>query len=207
MAESLLKQIQAQIDYLEIERKTLFKKSEPIDEAITKNYELLKQKRDELGQLKESTTGFSTLELLRYNRLKESDPLYKAQKKFFEDNGFHAGGFLPSTENKEGDCQRGFAVCFYRNNHPKKWTLEEQVNKVIEFFNTYSDKMLPIEDNTLFLDVFESTLSEYGTYNILVRTDLKTAKLIKTTYGHKEIQKQGTFKEVLDFTAKYRYYQ
>lgn len=207
MAKGLLKQIQAQIDYLEIERKTLFKKREPIDKAITKNYKLLSQKRDELGRLKESTTGFSTLELLRYNRLKESDPLYKAQRKFFEDNGFHAGGFLPSTENKEVECQREFATCFYQDNHPKGWTLEEQVDKIIKFFNTYSDKMLPIEDNMLFLDVFESTLSEYGTYNILVNMDLKTAKLIKTTYGHKEIRKQGTFKEVLDFTAKYHYYQ
>lgn len=206
MAESLLKQIQTQIDNLELQRDVLFKKREPIDKAITKNYELLKQKRDELGQLKESTTGFSTLELLRYNHLKESDPLYKAQRKFFEDNGFHAGGFLPSTKNKEGDCQRGFATCFYQF-HPKGWTLEEQVDKIIKFFNTYSDKMLPIEDNMLFLDVFESTLSEYGTYNILINADLKTAKLIKTTYGHKEVRKQGTFKEVMDFTAKYHYYQ
>lgn len=206
MAENILG-LQTTVDTLTIERDSIFRKIQPLNKQLDANYEKLKKAKEKLANFKAFTTGFTDEELLHYNPLTESDTLYKAQQKFFKEYGLHNDGYLPATE-KDGVFQRGFSVCFYRNDgHPKDWTVAQQIDKVIEFMDKYHSKILPMKDGTFYIGVFEHTLSEYGIYTILVNFDLKTAKLQKTTYGHTETLREGTFKEILELAAKKHYYE
>lgn len=197
-----------EIASLESERISLLAKKKPIEAAILKKHILIQKKKDELAKLKQSTTGFSTEELMLYNPANESNTLYNAQRQFYEGHGFRTSGYLPETQDEKGNCQGSFSVQFYtKEEHPSKLTTEQQIERVLDFFKKYSDKMLPMKDGTLFLDVFEYTLSEYGSYSIRVDRDLVNAELLKVIFGHVETIKKGTFKQVLEYTAEHHYYE
>lgn len=60
--------------------------------------------------------------------------------------------------------------------------------------------------NHVYVDIFEHTLSEDGSYHMLVSRNMKTAAIVFCFYGRERIGFKGTLDEVLQHIARHHWY-
>jgi hypothetical protein len=57
-----------------------------------------------------------------------------------------------------------------------------------------------------YIGVFEHTLSEDGSYHLLIAKDLSRASLFKSFYKRESLEFEGTLDEVLNYVARHHWY-
>lgn len=202
-----LDQLNKEFEELSSEREVLFKQRKPIDKKLEVIYKKLERIKEEIGEAKEKTS-WNEEEFFTYDPRRDSMKLLRARERFAEQYCVKPHGYLPDTQDNKGTCQYGFSTIFYKNEkHPKGWTLQEQIDLVKSFFTKHRKFMRPLKSkNMLYLDIFESTLSEYGSWWMMISPDLKTAEIHKTTYGRDQVMKSGAFSDIIQYVAENLYY-
>lgn len=203
-----LKQLLAEQEELLAKLAEISKQMKPLEKKLTTVSNKLDDVQEQIGKVK-NEVGWKDEEFFVYDPRNDSMALLHAKEKFANTFALSASGYLPDTIDDKGTCQFGFTTRFYKNEkHPDNKILDEQVALAFDFFTKYKKYMRPLKKTGMFfLDVFEASLSEFGTWHIEVALDLKTAKLFKTTYGFRALKLEKSFKEVLQYVAENLYYK
>lgn len=185
------KELEKQIEKLEAERESLFKKKEPIDKALFSSYNKLKKLRDELGEILQASGKFDSIEYLikTYNPNQESDAHYKALRNWGK--AVKHSGYTPENN------QPAFQVALKRDGSNIEQTISE-LKELMKYLQP-SKKM----EGRYFFIIFEHTLSYYCSYHMEIEP-INYMTYVKNHLGHQSFY--GTLQEAVKFISKHLWY-
>lgn len=184
--------IEDELAELEAQRAAICKEIERLGNQASKLYDAIGLLKDKIFERELAKTGEDNWSLL----LKEQDSAvaYKALCKALAKYEMMSCGYRPST------MQRVIQISLYKYAPDSAAKLEKTFNGL--------QKILPyIEpvDGWKAIDIFESTLSESGSYNLYVGE--KVCELRKCTYGSERvIFKANSLLEALEYIQKHHPY-
>ena len=109
----------------------------------------------------------------------------------------YVSGYLPAT------MQRNFSVMVK--------PCGKNIAKIKRGLKTLAPLLKPITNkhglkDHFFISIFEHTLSEHGTYHMLVAKDLSEAVVIKSYYHQESVEFKGTLDATLKHIAEHHWY-
>lgn len=197
-----LEKLDKEVEGLETKRQDLFAKVEPLNAALVSNYkklERLKNKRDKLklASLKKKGKDFVDLDIMLCGD-PESTIMYKERERQLKKLSLNSSGYIQETGQ----------VCIQISLNKSDDKLRKKVFSSICFLLPH---LIPVKRDSrskkeIVLDIFEHTLSQYGSYYLhLSEADpLAKCKIVRS-YGVEEDFKN--LDEALKYIQKHHWYE
>jgi len=166
---SLELNLQKEMKKLVERRKELFKLLEPIQSELSSNYKKIEKIKNEIGKLKIDKNPTDWNLLLDEN---SGYTVYNKYSEIVQQKGLYYGGYFPETG------QRCIKVMLTKNSI-------ESFNKTILALKEILEFIKPLHETYpgfKFIDIFEYTLSENGSYYMLFNEEEKIYKLMLDRY-------------------------
>ena len=148
------------------EREALFKKKEPIDHKLVKNYKLIEQLNDELSKIEvvEPKTTKEKIDYFLFADGQVSGVRYKEREKFWHefcgDFGLIQSGYYADTKQVALSIKLTYGSEKSLKNHI------EQITELLPHIKAH-------EDGYKYFDVFEHTLSRFCSYKLFINEEDK----------------------------------
>jgi len=160
--------LQQELEALENRRKELFVLQEPINKELVANYNKMEVLKDKIGSLR-----LGTSKTVDWKLLLDTDTgglVYKRLDQELHKRGLFSGGSLPSTK------QRCIKVMLTKNQLESYNKTVKAVKEILPFIKPFPDGE---HVGYKFIDIFEHTLSAYGSYYMLINEKKHVYKLMQ----------------------------
>lgn len=190
-------EIKVNIDNLQSVREFLFKQKKEIDRKLLDNYKSI-EKLKELDSIKflqkTDLTFKEKVDFLLFEDGHAPKNSHNECYSFFnsELSGLYVSGYFPFNN------QKSIQIKLLKGVNCNIESVYNSLNKILDIIKPFNDK-----GDKLF-SLFEYTLSEYESYNIILNKDNEW-KLVNGRY--QTLEKFESMRQMLDYCQKHHYYQ
>lgn len=190
-----IEKLQNEIKKLEARREELFKLKEPIDEELVSAAEKIDKLKDKIDKIVLASDSVD------WNYLLDAETGMKSykecEKKLYERGLYGPGGAIKG--------KRCFQIMLYKD---KPKSLQKTYNGLIELlpyldYNDFGDYK-----GYKFIDIFEYTLSEYGSYYCFINEERNEYILMQDKWRiTNELKRFTTLMSMLEYIQENHYYE
>jgi len=192
-----LQKLEEDLKAIEHQRARLFELQEPIIKELRESYDKMGVLKNEIGKLRLASSKVVDWELLLTEDSGEA--IYKRYDKELWKRGLFGGGVLTHTR------QRCIKIKLVKNDELSYNKTLEAVREILPFIKPIPTRR---DRGYKFVDVFESTLSEFGTYYLLISETKHIYRLMLSVHMHiTELKRFKSLEELVKYVQENHPYE